>query len=85
MEIPKSGESIYKTITDSYDSSALYRVRPLPLTPNGKIDRKALPAPDEQVIEDLNVLPRTPSEELYCLGLGSSVRIENISIQDSFF
>lgn len=56
-----------------------------PLTPNGKIDRKALPAPDEQVIEDLNVLPRTPSEELIASVWGQVLGIENISIQDSFF
>lgn len=85
MEIPRSGESIYKPITESYDSSALYRVRTLPLTPNGKIDRKALPAPDEQAIEDLNVLPRTPSEELIASVWSKVLGTENIGIQDSFF
>ncbi|XKK36737.1 phosphopantetheine-binding protein [Bacillus sp. A17A.1] len=56
-----------------------------PLTPNGKIDRKALPIPDEQAIGDLNVLPRTPSEELIASVWGQVLGIENISIQDSFF
>ena len=44
-----------------------------------------MPAPDEQVIEDLNVLPRTPSEELIASVWGQVLGIENISIQDSFF
>ena len=56
-----------------------------PLTPNGKIDRKALPAPDEQAIEDLNVLPRTPSEELIASVWSQVLGTENIGIQDSFF
>ena len=30
----------------------------------GKLTERPCQRPDEQVIEDLNVLPRTPSEEL---------------------
>ncbi|TKI81866.1 non-ribosomal peptide synthetase, partial [Bacillus wiedmannii] len=56
-----------------------------PLTPNGKIDRKALPAPDDQAIGDLNVLPRTPSEELIASVWGQVLGVGNIGIQDSFF
>ncbi|MCM3538297.1 non-ribosomal peptide synthetase [Priestia endophytica] len=63
----------------------LVELEQFPLTPNGKIDRKALPAPDEQPTGDLNVLPRTPSEELIASVWAQVLGVENIGIQDSFF
>ncbi len=66
MEIPRSGESVYKTNLPNHMIPAHFiesLSTSLP-TRMGKSTERALPAPDEQAIEDLNVLPRTPSEEL---------------------
>ena len=63
----------------------LVELEQFPLTPNGKIDRKALPAPDEQPMGDFNVLPRTPTEELIASVWSQVLGIENIGIQNSFF
>ena len=59
----------------------------LPQTPNGKLDRKALPAPEEQANESAAtfVAPRTPTEEAIA-GIWSEVLgIKCIGISHSFF
>ncbi len=58
-----------------------------PLTPNGKVDRKALPAPDEDHLErEVGYqAPHTPVEELLA-GIWSEVLgVERIGVKDNFF
>jgi thioesterase domain-containing protein/acyl carrier protein len=59
----------------------------LPLTPNGKIDRKALPAPQNgllQAAEDF-VAPRDAVEQMLA-GLWSKVlRVKPVGLRDNFF
>src|SRR5207244_3221845 len=56
----------------------------IPLTASGKVDRAALPMPelkrDQQV-----TLPRTPEEKMLRSILQDLLRVEEISIHDSFF
>jgi amino acid adenylation domain-containing protein len=58
----------------------------LPLTANGKVDRKALPAPEENLeTAALRVAPRTESERflagLFCRALG----LPEVGVTESFF
>jgi amino acid adenylation domain-containing protein len=59
----------------------------LPLTPNGKIDRKALPAPENQPIERQQSYtePRTTKEKLLAQIWSQILSVEKISINDNFF
>ncbi|MFZ1025124.1 MAG: amino acid adenylation domain-containing protein [Limnoraphis robusta] len=59
----------------------------LPLTPNGKIDRKALPAPENQPIERQQnyTEPRTTKEKQLAKIWSQILRVEKISINDNFF
>lgn len=58
----------------------------LPLTPNGKIDRKALPAPDGEIIREHEyVAPRTASEEIIANIFASVLGVQNVGIHDNFF
>lgn len=65
--------------------SAFVFMQSWPLTPNGKIDRKALPEPENQLVEEHFVAPRTATEQTlhdqWCEILG----IERIGAFDSFF
>ena len=60
----------------------------LPLTPNGKLDRRALArlaAPRETLAEVGRVLPRTPIEEMLAELWTDLLKIEGLSVHDSFF
>jgi thioesterase domain-containing protein/acyl carrier protein len=56
-----------------------------PLTPNGKIDRRALPAPDEQLKSTAIILPRNEREQQLAEIWQSVLNLETISIDDNFF
>ncbi len=58
----------------------------LPLTPNGKVDRRALPAPDQQERpSELFVAARTPLEEILANLWAEVLGHGPISIYDNFF
>ena len=59
----------------------------LPLTANGKIDRKSLPAPDQErpALDDAYVAPRTPDEEQLAAIWAQVLRVDRPGIHDNFF
>ncbi len=59
----------------------------LPLTPNGKVDRKALPAPSEPVVngDAQAIAPRTPLETQIARGFADALSVARLSIHDDFF
>jgi amino acid adenylation domain-containing protein/non-ribosomal peptide synthase protein (TIGR01720 family) len=63
----------------------------MPLTPNGKINRRALPEPDKEKLNNQNqnnvnrVKPRTPQEELLAQIWSKLLGIESVGIHDNFF
>ncbi|WP_375514724.1 amino acid adenylation domain-containing protein [uncultured Nostoc sp.] len=65
--------------------SAFVMLSAIPLTPSGKVDRKALPAPDEELSRDNFVLPCTPTEEVIAHIFTSVLGLQQISIHDNFF
>jgi aspartate racemase len=59
----------------------------LPLAPNGKVDRRALPAPSPDRVDqrDTYVAPRTPIEEQLRIIWCEVLDLDRISIHDNFF
>jgi amino acid adenylation domain-containing protein len=57
----------------------------LSLTPNGKVDRKALPAPEQQGSEESYVSPRTPVEEVLAGIWAEVLGLARVGVADSFF
>jgi len=65
--------------------SAFVTLPALPLTPNGKVDRKALPAPEQQRPEESWLAPRTPGEEVLAGIWADLLGVERIGAADHFF
>lgn len=67
--------------------SAFVFLDSLPLTPNGKLDRKALPAPDQNrpELEDTFVAPRSPVEELLAQIWATVFKVNQVGVDDNFF
>ncbi len=64
--------------------SAFVVLEALPVTANGKLDRKALPAPQqEQSLE--HAAPRTPVEQVLAAIWGEVLRVDQVGIYDNFF
>ncbi|OCR00390.1 hypothetical protein BCD67_12815 [Oscillatoriales cyanobacterium USR001] len=67
--------------------SAIVMLDTLPLTPNGKVDRKALPAPDQNQLDlkEAYVPPRTPIEQVLAAMWAEVLGVERVGIYDNFF
>jgi acyl carrier protein len=66
---------------------ALVALEELPLTPNGKVDRRALPAPEEQHLHagTVHTAPRGPVEEILAGIFAEVLRLEGVGAHDRFF
>lgn len=67
--------------------SALVMLDRLPQTPNGKVDRRALPAPEQDQLEaaDTFVAPRSELEEIVAGAWAQTLGVQQIGIHDNFF
>jgi len=67
--------------------SAFVYLDALPQTPNGKLDRKALPAPDQERpdLQEAYTAPRTPIEEILTEIWAELLGLQQVGIQDDFF
>ena len=76
---------IKQVLPDYMVPTAFVFLTALPLTSNGKIDRKALPAPDGDRIDERGEAPSTPTQDLVA-GIWSEILgIERIGRHDQFF
>jgi amino acid adenylation domain-containing protein len=78
---------LMKTLPGYMIPAAFVTLEKMPLTPNGKVDRKALPAPDSQRVEDGRpyVAPRSTTEEVLADIWRGVLRVEQIGVEDNFF
>lgn len=91
--VAKEKETIHLAEIRSYVSESLANymmpaafvlLEELPLTPNGKVDRKKLPAPDYNGMNNERVA-RNPKEEILCDLFAEVLGVSRISIDDNFF
>ena len=67
--------------------SLFVKIYSLPLTTNGKLDRKSLPAPDEdnRLVNDVFMAPRTPIEQRVAEILCALFKVKEVGVNDNFF
>jgi hypothetical protein len=65
--------------------NAYVEMAELPLNHNGKIDRKKLPVPERNTVEQEYVGPRNRTEESLCRIWQEVLRQERVGIHDNFF
>lgn len=57
----------------------------LPLTPNGKIDRKALPAPEDDELSPRDAVPATAVQEILAGIWAEILGVKHVGVHDNFF
>ncbi|MBT3488025.1 MAG: AMP-binding protein, partial [Desulfobacula sp.] len=79
-------EFLRKKLPDYMIPSAFVILDALPLTPNGKIDRKALPAPDIDLMREHEFTePKNEMEKIIAEIWKDVLNIEKVSVYDNFF
>jgi nonribosomal peptide synthetase DhbF len=73
-----------KALPDYMVPSAFVHLPFLPLTQSGKLDRKTLPAPEQQVAAPY-AEPRTPTERQLAALWAETLHLERVGIHDNFF
>ena len=76
-----------QALPDYMQPAAFVRLAALPRTPNGKTDRRALPAPQEELWLSARdyVAPRTPIEERIANIWAEVLGVNRVGIHDDFF
>ena len=67
--------------------AAFVSLTTMPLSPNGKVDRKALPAPDQNrpELDEAFVAPQTEIEKILAKIWSEVLEVKQIGIHDNFF
>jgi amino acid adenylation domain-containing protein/FkbH-like protein/non-ribosomal peptide synthase protein (TIGR01720 family) len=86
-EISVLRDFLKQTLPEYMVPSVFVFLEKMPLTVNGKIDRKALPAPEQQRPElgDSYIAPRTEAEKKLAAIWSKALRVEQVGINDNFF
>jgi amino acid adenylation domain-containing protein len=76
-----------ETLPDYMVPAAFVPLPSLPMTPSGKVDRRSLPAPDQQrpQSEKDYVPPSTPAEETVAAIWAKVLGLDRVSVTDNFF
>ena len=79
-------EHLRQSLPEYMIPSALVTLSAMPLTPNGKINRRALPAPEEnKSAAGEGLKARTPVEEMVAGIWSEALGIERVGVEDNFF
>ncbi|HKH45402.1 MAG TPA: non-ribosomal peptide synthase/polyketide synthase [Thermoanaerobaculia bacterium] len=78
-------QALRERLPDSMVPAAFVTLETLPLTPNGKVDRKALPAPEQQSAPEVYLAPRTPVEEVVANIWAELLGLERVGLDGHFF
>lgn len=86
-EISALRDHLKQTLPEYMVPSIFVFLENMPLTISGKIDRKGLPAPEQQRPElgDSYIAPRTEAEKKLAAIWSKALRIEQVGINDNFF
>ncbi|HEV2736021.1 MAG TPA: amino acid adenylation domain-containing protein [Longimicrobiaceae bacterium] len=89
-EVPASAELrawLRERLPEYMVPSAFVALDSLPVTPNGKLDRRALPAPqqDRPELEHGFEAPRTDAERTLAAIWAETLRVRRVGIHDNFF
>jgi amino acid adenylation domain-containing protein/non-ribosomal peptide synthase protein (TIGR01720 family) len=76
---------LLKQLPDYMVPAIFVALEKLPLTPNGKLDRKSLPAPEQEWQTRQYVEPRDAVEQALCGILEGLLGVERIGANDNFF
>ncbi|NEQ65236.1 MAG: amino acid adenylation domain-containing protein, partial [Symploca sp. SIO2D2] len=84
--IPELRQYLESKLPEYMQPSGYVVLSQLPLTPNGKVDRKALPAPDGELVSSQEyVAPQTETEEILVRIWQEVLGIKQVGIHDNFF
>jgi amino acid adenylation domain-containing protein len=86
VTVPDLRAHLKMTLPDYMVPQAIVTLDVMPLTPSGKIDRKRLPAPQEQdTPREAFVAPRTETEKLLATLWQEVLGIGRVGVQEDFF
>ncbi|WP_116121188.1 non-ribosomal peptide synthetase, partial [Archangium gephyra] len=76
---------VKETLPEYMVPTAVVELKALPLTPNGKVDRKALPAPEQERVREGHEAPRTETERKLASLWAEVLHQEKVGLGEDFF